>query len=351
MPTDVLKMYHRWQETCVAPFFTQDRLQSVSESERNVLFFRYYARVTGVLFNGESGDCSTPPALLPNTALNVPENTTGWPNTLIRAVESYMASESVYKAQLDQMLRAAAAPVLSLEYDFNTPLNQPSTSTVKLIGSWSGLRKNCKKQTATDVRRINTDHQSATPETPPKKSSPCASSTNGTCINQLTGTINLGGSFYNSSPSAVPGAGAFRDAQLGVEGDWGICTSISNPVGSFLTNATIGVTYYYQDQVSPSILKVTPGAPVSGVTIAGLASTATSVFAKKGPINFVQLKYGLGTGKNVKFPIAVSWSNRTDLIVRPLWSAQFGVSYDFSSLFGSSNPSNTAGGSDGNSGP
>jgi|SRR5580658_4343773 hypothetical protein len=52
-------------------------------------------------------------------------------------------------------------------------------------------------------------------------------------------------------------------------------------------------------------------------------------------ISFVQLKSGLGTRKNVKFPIAFSYSNRTDLITRPLWSARFGVSYDFSSLFNS----------------
>ena len=63
------------------------------------------------------------------------------------------------------------------------------------------------------------------------------------------------------------------------------------------------------------------------------------LFTKKGPINFVQLKYGLGFGKNVKFPIAVSWSNRTDLITHALWSAQFGVTYDFSSLLNSSSSS------------
>jgi hypothetical protein len=59
------------------------------------------------------------------------------------------------------------------------------------------------------------------------------------------------------------------------------------------------------------------------------------VFTRKGNISFVQLKYGFGTGTNVKFPIAVSWSNRSELIAHPTWGAQFGVSYDFSSLLGS----------------
>jgi hypothetical protein len=70
--------------------------------------------------------------------------------------------------------------------------------------------------------------------------------------------------------------------------------------------------------------------------VTGLSSSATQVFTKKGPINFIQFKYGLGVGKNVKSPIAVSWSNRTDLITHPRWSAPIGVTYDFSSLLNSS---------------
>jgi hypothetical protein len=162
-------------------------------------------------------------------------------------------------------------------------------------------------------------------------------------VNRFTGTINVGGNFYNSTPSSVPGASAFRDLQAGTEMDLAFCTSAISIIGSFLGNSTLGLTYYYQDQVSPSILKVTPGMPLSGISIVGLDSSTSSVFTKKGPINFVQLKYGLGTGKNVKFPIAVSWSNRTDLITHSLWSAQFGVSYDFSSLLNSSGSTSTSG--------
>jgi hypothetical protein len=36
---------------------------------------------------------------------------------------------------------------------------------------------------------------------------------------------------------------------------------------------------------------------------------------------------------SVRFPIAVSWSNRTELITKPAWRAQIGVSYDLDSLF------------------
>jgi hypothetical protein len=263
-----------------------------------------------------------------------------------------MAATSMFEAQLAQMVLAAAAPVLSFEYDYNTPVNQPTTSTAKLVFSKAGLQKRCassSKKTEDSGKKPddkNTVDAAAKPmataDSKDKKPNPCANSTDGSCINQLTGTLNAGGNFYNSAPSSVPGAGAFRDAQVGAELDYAVCTSSANPIWSFMANATFGLAYYYQDQVSPSILKVTPGMSVSGINIVGLASTTSSVFSKKGPINFAQFKYGLGTGKNVKFPIAFSYSNRTDLITKPLWSAQFGVSYDFSSLLNSSSSSNTS---------
>lgn len=77
---------------------------------------------------------------------------------------------------------------------------------------------------------------------------------------------------------------------------------------------------------------MTPGSPVNGITFTGLPSTATQIFTQKGNINVAQVRYGFGTGTNLKFPIAVTWSNRTELIAHPTWGLQFGVSYDFSSL-------------------
>jgi hypothetical protein len=496
------KNYRDWQRTCVARIFTKEKLKSASTSEINDLFFRYYARIVGILFRGQSGACSStsPPDLVTGDAL-IAKPDTPQGKELVSAFETYIAAASLFEAQLDQMVLAAAAPVLSFEYDYNTPVNQPTTSTVKLLLSKAGLQKKCtSKQTAfavtttrlPDVKvnqaysaalkvsgglkpyswiltagslpigltlgtdgtisgtptvdeqsmftvkvddylnqsatakfSINTgaltvttasladapvDHSykatiaakggrppyawstnqadlppglsmnaageisgTPTPATATTKSAvfgftvqvvdsdqpkhtataklnidvsskpkPCDSSSDGACMNQLTLTLNAGGNFYNSAPSSVPGAGAFRDAQVGAELDYAVCTSSANPIWSFMANATFGLAYYYQDQVSPSILKVTPGMSVSGINIVGLASTTSSVFSKKGPINFAQFKYGLGTGKNVKFPIAFSYSNRTDLITKPLWSAQFGVSYDFSSLLNSSSSSNTS---------
>jgi len=348
MSLEVWQNYQKWKQTCVAAIFTSERLKAVSENEIKDLFFRYYARIVGVLFRGESGECSstTPPPVVTGENLSAPFLPNDEQKKLISAFEGYIASASLFLAQVgQQILSAAAAPVLSVEYDYNTPVNQPTTSTVKLVGSKAFGPNICTRSKSKNGAGKQGNNLSETGKDP--QSGNGAASQDTVAINRYTGTINVGGNFYNSAPSNVPSAGAFRDLQAGAEMDVAFCTSAVNVIGSFLGNTTVGLTYYYQDQVSPSILKVTPGVPLPGISITGLASSTSSVFATKGPINFAQLKFGLGTGKNVKFPIAVSWSNRTDLITHSLWSAQFGVSYDFSSLLNSSGTTNPSGGGKG----
>lgn len=321
--------------SCILTQFTADRISSPAAQSSQ--FFKYWAQIVPVLFHKEPMHCESTAPLLTQQDIDRDAPTTAerdqWrkqfaaaaptdPNSsdfldyaclqLINAVDEYIAAAQVFEAQTDQLIKSLA-PVLSFEYDYNTPVNQPSTSTAKLLLSYSWRKLKC------------------------SSGSSSGDSSSATSVDRFTATVNVGGNFYNSAPSSVPSAGAFRDAQAGSEFDLAICPKIKQPILSYLSNATISLTYYYQDQVSPSILKVaSAGMPLPGINITGLSSAATQVFTKKGPINFVQLKYGLGFGKNVKFPIAVSWSNRTDLITHALWSAQFGVTYDFSSLLNSS---------------
>ena len=106
------------------------------------------------------------------------------------------------------------------------------------------------------------------------------------------------------------------------------------PALSFLGAATLAGTYYFQYQNSPSVLKVDPSNPLTGITLTGLSSSATQVFTKKGNLHIAQLKLMLGSGQsNVRFPVAVSYSNRTELLTKPEWRGQIGISYDFDSLF------------------
>jgi hypothetical protein len=350
LPTAVMDSYGKWQRDCLSQFTTKNLVSDATgkpDAEKEAAYFaKYYAQIVDILFkkSPEPPNCSAGQDRQFIPAKVQAGNLQTWQKDLVDKYANYVASLSLFEALLDKAVLAAAKPALALEYDYNTPVNQPTTSTVKLVYSQAGLQKMCgardkKPPSKSAVQAVTS--APATDKDSSKKKAKCTSSTDSTCINQLTGTLNAGGNFYNSTPSNVPGAQTFRDVQVGAEVDWAFCTSAINVIGSFLGNSTLGLTYYYQDQTSPSILKVTPGMPVSGINIVGLASTTSSVFATKGPINFVQLKYGLGTGKNVKFPIAFSYSNRTDLITKQLWSAQFGVSYDFSSLLNSSSSSNS----------
>jgi hypothetical protein len=174
-----------------------------------------------------------------------------------------------------------AAPQLSLEYDYNSPANQPTTSTVRLIA------------------QINK--------------------------NWLTGSLNAAGSFYNSTPSSVPNAGVVRDFQVSGELAYNFNRLKSS---SFLGDSTGSVAYYYQDQTSPAILNATPS------IITGLPSSATQVFAHRGVINVAQAKFSfIPRSLPISLPVSVTWSNRTELVTHSLWRGQIGFSYNFDSAF------------------
>jgi hypothetical protein len=206
---------------------------------------------------------------------------------LLQHARDFLAASSEYREAEDQLVKCIAEkPVLTFEYNNNRPANQTPNSTFRLIFD-KGFAKNW--------------------------------------------SIAANGAFaiYDSQPStSVPGAGRLRDAQAGIQIDYNLG---SLPL---LGAAGLSGAYYFQDQTSPAILSVTPSMPLPGVTLTGLPSTATQVFAKKGNISIAQVKLALGPGQSsVRFPIAVSYSNRTELITKPEWRGQVGISYDFDSLF------------------
>jgi hypothetical protein len=206
---------------------------------------------------------------------------------LMQAALSFASAFANYAAaeRLFYNTKQLPKPVLSFAYSLNRPANQPSNSVFQLI--WG--------------------------------------QTVGT---KWTLTANGAVSVYNSAPSgSVPGASSLRDVQAGFEAD--------RDLGSLwiLGHATVCGAYYFQYQSSPAILNVNPSQPISGITITGLPSTATQIFAQKGSINVGQVKLALGSSKsNWQFPISVTWSNRTELITKSTWRAQIGISYDFDSL-------------------
>jgi hypothetical protein len=176
-------------------------------------------------------------------------------------------------------------PILTFEYDCNTPSNQPTNSAFGLI--WGQSLKRWK----------------------------------------MTG--NAAGSIYNPTPSiSIPGSGRLRDIRVAIEAD-------HNPyqLSNSLTTA-FSAAYYFQDQTSPAILNVTPSSPIPGASFTGLSSSATQVFTQKGTIHRAIKDHA---GGQIQFrmedSIAITGSNCSELITKPTIGAQVGISYDFDSLF------------------
>jgi hypothetical protein len=211
--------------------------------------------------------------------------------TVLQKLVEYAVFVNGYKAGVNAYVESLRkAPLLTLEYDLNRPASQPTNSVFRLVGQ--------------------------------------------TVLGGWTLTFNGAGSIYNSKPSsAIPGSGLLRDFQIAGESSFDFSKLKKS---SILGHSTASVAYYFQDQTSPAILNVTPGQPASGVTITGLPSTATQVYAQKGNIDIVQGKFTYSPGSSsITLPLSFTWSNRTELVANsPLWRGQVGISYSFDSLFG-----------------
>jgi hypothetical protein len=284
--------YAKWQ------YCIREILKSTALEKLEAQFLNSYSQLYGILIKGEIYSC-------PNVALDqqAEQNITGQgfakpaapqPTTGIReALLEVQGALDKYLNQIRTLRNSVTNPVLAIEYDLNRPQGQPTNSVFKVI-----LSKNTKNS-------------------------------------KWTFTGNFAASIYNAEPAAtIPGASILRDIQAGAEADR-ILPSIP-----LVGQTTLSGAYYFQAQTSPSILNVTPATPITGITFTGLPSSATQVFTQKGDIHLAQLKWALGTGKNIRFPLAVSYSNRTELIQKPDWRGQFGISYDFSAVFSGQGSSN-----------
>jgi hypothetical protein len=275
--------------------------------------------------------------------------------TAVTAAQNYLATWLEASAT-ESDINSGGAPLLGFEYDFNTPTNQPSYFSVKSNFSINlGARKVLTKgescggksasslsvacTTATSAMHtqvgtaldVNSRTLSASQTASDTKSKTAAAKVAAASSTQpWTINASVAGDFYNSQPpTSVPSSERLRDFQAALEIDYKVATSKIPGVGSLMGDSTLAGTYYYQDQTSPSILN----GPPSSVTIADLPSTASQVYTTRGPINLGQIRYGLGTGSNVSFPICFTYANRSELVTHPFKGLQFGLSYNLSSLF------------------
>ena len=211
--------------------------------------------------------------------------------TLLNQLDTYAMFVNGYKSSVAAFVETVRkAPLLTIEYDYNRPASQPTNSTIRLVGQ--------------------------------------------TVLGGWTLTGNGAVSLYDSTPSsAIPGSSLLRDVQIATEASFDFSKLKKS---TLLGHSTASTAYYFQDQTSPAILNVTPGQPVSGVTITGLPATATQVYAQTGIISILQGKFTYSPGTSgISLPLSFTWANRSELVANnPLWRGQIGISYDFDSLFG-----------------
>ena len=225
-----------------------------------------------------------------------------WTDLLSELVTTFRSTSKDFQDKMDQ-LRAAfrtfdldednfaetigTKPLLSFEYANNRPVGQTSTSTFRLIGELGWAQKN-------------------------------------------NLTFNFATAIFDSAQPAVAGVTTSRLRDLEAAAQY------ERKLGQLglLGAGALDFSVYFQNQRSASLLNVDPTQPLPGITFVGLPAGAKTVYSQKGNIGIGQLRLVLGPDKsNVRIPLAVSWSNRTELIAKPTWRAQIGLSYDFDALF------------------
>lgn len=189
-----------------------------------------------------------------------------------------------YRALWQQILDSAKGkPLLTFEYSYARPAAQPETHDLRLIFGYT-------PNGATGLLSVNA------------------------AVSLYGGTIPAGAKY-----------GRLHDGQISAEYD--------RPVGirGKPNQATFSLAGYWQYQPDPSVLNITSGNLAPGTNIQ-LPQNAQVLLGTAGSLWVTQAKFAINTKSGVKIPVAVKWSNKTDLLSGNKIGAQVGISYDFSSL-------------------
>lgn len=203
------------------------------------------------------------------------------------ALQTYATAEHAYHGGRDAALSAVLNKwTASFEYDYNRLANEPDQSAFKFIYSY-------RSDPGTD--RI------------------------------LQVTANGGTTIYDSllgsSTSRV------RSAQAAFQLDYTATHSTSN------VQAAVSGGYYFQYMNADGLLTL-PAAQLAPGTAIALPGGASELLNTTGPIHIGQGKLTLSMkGTSISIPLALTFSNRTDLIMATKVGGNFGITYDFSSLF------------------
>jgi hypothetical protein len=139
-------------------------------------------------------------------------------------------------------------------------------------------------------------------------------------------TMNAGLSFFN--PPLTPDDGwKLRDSQFSAALDW-----TPNQTGT--VRATFTVAYYFQYMIANGVLTFDKTAITPGGAAIALPKAAIQLLNTKGDIHVGQFRVSIPAAQGVSFPLAVTYSNRTELVKanKPFWQGHAGISYDLGAL-------------------
>jgi hypothetical protein len=196
--------------------------------------------------------------------------------------QNLMSKMTTYFGNRDALLSNYINKVTySIEYDESRPNNEPTQSTAKFI-------------------------LSARPST-----------------FQLTANASL--EWYDQTLKS--NVSRLRDAQVALQFDKKFGTAKS------LVSPDLSAGYYFQYMVDKALLTLPSTALAPGTSIP-LPGNASELLNTTGPIHLGQVKVTFSIrNTGINFPIALTFSNRTDLIKATDVRGNFGITYDLDSLF------------------
>jgi hypothetical protein len=202
---------------------------------------------------------------------------------LLVAISQAVHDLGLYKNAWLEALRQAAGNLVTLEYTYNKPANQPDTHDFKIIYA----------------------HDFG-------------------AMGMLT--FNAATSIYDSLPTGAK-YGRIHYGQASGEYDRNLRPDTSN------FQPQLSIAGYYQYQPSPSVLKIPAGTVAPGTNIP-LPNGVQEFVGTAGNLWVTQAKITIKGSGGINIPIGVSWSSKTDLLQGTKLGAQVGISYDFSQLVG-----------------
>jgi hypothetical protein len=147
--------------------------------------------------------------------------------------------------------------------------------------------------------------------------------------NNDNGTLTFNGaaSIYNGALPAGAKYGRIHYGQVSAEYDRNVTSATKN------YQWQLNIAGYWQYQPQPSVLNIAAGTVAPGTDIS-LPNGTQEFVGTAGSLWVTQAGLTIKGPNGVNIPLAVSWSNKTDLLKGTKVGAQIGINYNFSTISG-----------------